>query len=189
MNTSKSGVKAILFDLVGVLLLKKANYQPDPTVDQIDRLIGNVTDDLTFAAETKRKFNLGDTEFDLVLQEIVDKYEKFAPLWALLSSLHGQIRLGIINNGTALTWPYFEERFELSRQFDICLNSAQIGKAKPEKAIYLLAAEKLRLSPQEILFMDDLAENVTGAEAVGMQTIWWQDPATGMAEFKKLLKI
>lgn len=189
MNTSKLGVKEILFDLVGVLLFKKADYQPDPTIDQIDRLIGKVTDDRVFAAETKRKFDLDDMGFNSVLQKIADKYEKFVPLWTSLPRLHKQVRLGIINNGTALTWPYFDKRFELSRQFDMCLNSARTGVAKPDVRIYQLAAEKLQLAPQEILFMDDLEENIIGAKNVGMQTIWWKDSQTGMAEFKKLLKI
>lgn len=189
LEISKLGIKAILFDLVGVLLFKKETYRPNPTVDQIDRLIGKVTDDRVFATETKRKFDLDNVEFDSVMQKIADKYEKFVPLWTLLPRLHKQVRLGIINNGTALTWPYFNKRFELSRQFDLCLNSARTGVAKPDAKIYQLAAGKLQLMPQEILFMDDLAENIAGAKKTGMQTIWWRDKTTGIEEFKKLLKI
>jgi putative hydrolase of the HAD superfamily len=43
--------------------------------------------------------------------------------------------------------------------------------AKPEPAIYLHAAEGLHTPPANILFIDDKAENIQAALAVGMQAI------------------
>ena len=40
---------------------------------------------------------------------------------------------------------------------------------KPDPAIYRLALERFGLSGPEALFVDDRAENVAGAEAVGMR--------------------
>jgi putative hydrolase of the HAD superfamily len=43
--------------------------------------------------------------------------------------------------------------------------------AKPERAIYQHAAAGLNTPPDNILFIDDRADNLQGAEAAGMQTI------------------
>ena len=65
--------------------------------------------------------------------------------------------------------------------FDFLLWSHTLGLAKPEPAIYLRAAEGLRKSPAEILFIDDREENIAGGMAAGMQTIRY----TSQAEFER----
>jgi putative hydrolase of the HAD superfamily len=49
--------------------------------------------------------------------------------------------------------------------------SHALNLAKPEPAIYLHAAQGLRTAPANILFIDDKAENIEAAHAVGMQAI------------------
>ncbi|MFZ5850950.1 MAG: HAD family hydrolase [Actinomycetota bacterium] len=52
--------------------------------------------------------------------------------------------------------------------FDAVVISGEVGLRKPEPEIYRLAAERLRLAPEECVFVDDLTVNVQGAVAVGM---------------------
>ena len=40
---------------------------------------------------------------------------------------------------------------------------------KPDPAIYRLALERFGLKPAEAVFIDDRADNVAGAEAVGVR--------------------
>jgi putative hydrolase of the HAD superfamily len=49
--------------------------------------------------------------------------------------------------------------------------SHAVNLAKPEPAIYRHAAEGLGLPPENILFLDDKAENIQAAHAIGMQGI------------------
>jgi putative hydrolase of the HAD superfamily len=49
--------------------------------------------------------------------------------------------------------------------------SHAVNLAKPEPGIYLHAAEGLRTPLEKILFLDDKAENIAAALAVGMQAI------------------
>ncbi len=49
--------------------------------------------------------------------------------------------------------------------------SYRLGVAKPDPSIYLHAAQGLRTAPKHILFIDDRAENIAAAAAVGMATI------------------
>jgi putative hydrolase of the HAD superfamily len=71
----------------------------------------------------------------------------------------------------------------LSRQpwiaaFDYALWSHAVRMAKPEAAIYRLAADGLRMPPQAILFIDDRSDNIAGALAAGMQTVLYVDQAS-----------
>jgi putative hydrolase of the HAD superfamily len=46
--------------------------------------------------------------------------------------------------------------------------SAELGLLKPDPAIYLEVARELGIAPAEIVFVDNKASNVAGAESVGM---------------------
>lgn len=60
--------------------------------------------------------------------------------------------------------------------------SHSLNLAKPEPAIYLRAAEGLRTAPANILFIDDKAENIEAALAVGMQAIHYTTHAAFIHE-------
>ena len=53
--------------------------------------------------------------------------------------------------------------------------------AKPEPAIYAHAADGLGIPPQQILFVDDRADNIDGATAAGMRVIRYTDHALFVA--------
>jgi putative hydrolase of the HAD superfamily len=50
-------------------------------------------------------------------------------------------------------------------------SSASIGVYKPDPRAYLAAAEALGLPPHACAFVDDLPENILGAQAVGMRGV------------------
>lgn len=57
---------------------------------------------------------------------------------------------------------------ELHESFDAVVLSCEVGLMKPDPGIYLMSAERLGLSPQECVFVDDVPSYVAGAMAVGM---------------------
>jgi putative hydrolase of the HAD superfamily len=57
------------------------------------------------------------------------------------------------------------------------VNSARIGAAKPEPAIYLAAAGQVGVAPSRCLFVDDVLENVHAAEALGMTGLLYRQVA------------
>jgi putative hydrolase of the HAD superfamily len=71
--------------------------------------------------------------------------------------------------------------------FDATVISGDVGMHKPQPEIYRLACERLGVEPREAVFVDDLRENVTGAEAVGMAGVLHRDSAATIAELKRLL--
>jgi len=95
------------------------------------------------------------------------------------------IRTGLISNswGTGIY-----ERAPM-RIFDATVISGDVGLHKPQPEIYELGAERIGIPPAECLFVDDLRENVAGAEAVGMTAILHRDPAETIAELERVLGV
>ena len=181
-------VKAIIFDFVGVLLRRRPDYQPEPLVDAVDAVIGHVVDDRQFKTVILHDYKLREEEFESILQSVVEKYIAYPLLWELLQDLRKRYRLAIINNGTWLTYPLFNARFNLENTFDLFISSAQEGIAKPDERIYQRACLKLHLAATECLFMDDSLENVITAQQVGMQGIHWLNHEHGFEQFLEFLR-
>ncbi len=94
------------------------------------------------------------------------------------------IRTGLVSNSWS-TAHY--DRALLAELFDAVVISAEVGLHKPEPEIYLLASKRLGVEPQQCVFIDDLRENCTGAEAVGMTAILHRDVAASVARLEELL--
>lgn len=58
--------------------------------------------------------------------------------------------------------------------------SGLVGLAKPDPAIYHLAAERIGLPEMACFFIDDLAENVEAARSVGMQAHHFRGDHAGL---------
>ena len=173
---------------MGVLLFSKEGYSGDQISEEIDRIIGKVTDDVIFKKETLERFNLGEKEFNKILVTIVKKYERFKPLWDLLPELQKHYKLAIINNGTALTLEAFKREHSIEGNFDLFVSSAIEGIRKPDERIFLLTAKRLGVLPEECIFMDDSSQNTEGATKTGMQTIHWKNREQGFEDFQTWLR-
>lgn len=187
MKIDNARIEIILFDFVGVLLFPRREYATDSIIDAIDAMIGQVTDDTEFRRTVQTGYQIDDPAFQKILARIVEKYEPYPPLWGLLPSLRRSYKLGIINNGTKLTFPHFDARLKITERFDAFISSAEEGVRKPDPRIYLRACQRLDTKPQACLFMDDLEENILGAQQVGMQTLHWKDRTEGYQEFLRVI--
>jgi putative hydrolase of the HAD superfamily len=63
------------------------------------------------------------------------------------------------------------------RPFDPCVMSCRVGFRKPQREVYLKAAEMAGLKLQECLLVDDLVGNIEGARRAGMPGIAFSDAA------------
>ncbi len=188
MKTGNPKLEAILFDFMGVLLFLRKDYAAEKIVNAVDDLIGGVVDDEAFRATVRNGLQVDEAEFQRILSRIPEKYEAYPPLWNLLPALREKYKLGIINNGTRLTFPYFDEKLKLGERFDIVLSSGAEGVRKPDLRIYLRACGQLGVEPERCLFMDDSEANVRGAAEAGMQTIHWKNREEGFSLFAEILK-
>jgi putative hydrolase of the HAD superfamily len=79
--------------------------------------------------------------------------------------------LGVLNNEARATNDYRFDHFGIRKYLQVAFSSCYLGLRKPGQAIYKRALDILGVPAQRILFIDDRAENVAAAEAVGMKGI------------------
>lgn len=92
------------------------------------------------------------------------------------------VRTGLLSN----SWGLEYEREGWDTLFDAVVISGEVGLRKPDPAIYALAAQRLELPPEEIVFVDDLRPNVRAAVAAGMVGVQHVDLGTTVSELEIL---
>ncbi|MGH2994485.1 MAG: HAD family hydrolase [Solirubrobacterales bacterium] len=102
---------------------------------------------------------------------------------AVRAAREGGVRTGLISNswGTSIYDPG-----ALEGMFDAVVISGDVGLHKPQPEIYRLAAERLGVDPDECVFVDDLRENVRGAEEVGMTAVLHRDTEATVTRLEEL---
>ncbi|HKP91643.1 MAG TPA: HAD family phosphatase [Thermoleophilaceae bacterium] len=81
------------------------------------------------------------------------------------------------------------DRVDADELFDATVISGEVGLHKPEPEIFRLGAERLGVTPEECVFVDDLRENCEGAEAVGMTAILHRGADGTIPELRRLLDV
>ncbi len=103
---------------------------------------------------------------------------------AVRAARRGGVKTGLVSNSWS-TEHY--DRELLAELFDDVVISAEVGLHKPQPEIFRLACERLGVEPAEAVFVDDLRENIAGAEAVGMVGVLHRDPDQTVARLEELL--
>jgi len=91
-----------------------------------------------------------------------------------------------LSNWSAETFPFAQRRFEFLQWFRAIFLSAEVQLVKPDPRIFKCFCEKFALSPEQIIFIDDLQHNVEAAHMVGMHAIQFTDPALLRQELVRL---
>jgi len=94
--------------------------------------------------------------------------------------------VGALNNEARETNEYRFATFGLREYFKVALSSCYLGMRKPDLAIYQRALDILGRTAERISFIDDRAENVTGAANVGIKTIHFKNENQLRGEFASL---
>ncbi|XP_043924555.1 acyl-CoA dehydrogenase family member 10 [Protopterus annectens] len=69
-------------------------------------------------------------------------------------------------------------------QFDVVVESCLEGICKPDLRIYELCLKRLKVQPEESIFLDDLGHNLRPAVQLGITTIKVVDPALAIRELE-----
>jgi FMN phosphatase YigB (HAD superfamily) len=59
--------------------------------------------------------------------------------------------------------------------YDVIVDSSQIGTIKPEPEIYQYAQQEAKVNSNEILLIDDSRPNLMAAEKLGWHVLWFDD--------------
>ncbi len=180
-----SEIKAILFDVGGVLinfegLNKVSNFMrnaPD-TTDIRSRWIASPaiisfeTGKLSkeeFAAQFVEEWDLQITSRQFLELFVAWLIGPLPGVDALLGELQNHFTLACLSNTNELHWEIMLGGCGLREQMHHQYSSHLIGKLKPDPAAFNFVCKDLELNPDQIIFFDDGAENISGAQQFGMQ--------------------
>jgi 2-haloacid dehalogenase len=97
----------------------------------------------------------------------------------LIEALHArEVPLYAITNFAAAFWPPFRAEWPVVERFRDVVVSGVERIAKPDPAIYGLAAQRFGHAPERMLFVDDNRDNVEAARALGWQAHHFVDAET-----------
>lgn len=96
---------------------------------------------------------------------------------------------GVVTGLLSNSWGMATDYDALGDIFDGKVISAQEGMRKPDPRIYPLAAERMGLPPEEIVFVDDLGFNLKPARQLGMTTVLHADAATTIPRLEEVLGV
>jgi HAD superfamily hydrolase (TIGR01509 family) len=194
-------VKVIIFDLGKVIVdfdhfaicKKLARYCP-VSANEIYRIIfksglekqfdeGAVTS-YKFFAKLKQQLQLdiAMATFEIIWNRIFKLNQGIAPL---IKTLKKDYRLLCLSNTNKLHFEYCLKKFPLLRYFDGFILSYKIKKRKPHHEIFEAALSKARCPAHACLYIDDIAEYVQTAEALGMKAIHFKS----VHQLKRQLKM
>jgi HAD superfamily hydrolase (TIGR01509 family) len=106
-----------------------------------------------------------------------------ADVYDLLTKLKAKRPFVLCSNTNAAHWDYLNHRYQLDRLADAAILSHECGYEKPMPEIYLLAAQAHGRQPGQCLFVDDRAENIEAAQALGFRTHLF----TGFDAFRRVV--
>lgn len=193
-------IKAIIFDMDGVLV----DSEPFHVAIEKQQFALN---NLNISDEEHHKF-MGVAS-DLMWQKIADRHTLHLPVNELIvqnrnesiryfSELSGiPVMPGLIDLLEELTQKNFPmavasssfpeiidlilEKTGLKKYFSVIVSSQEAGKSKPEPDVFLLAAQKLGISPEDCLVIEDSANGIKAAHSAGMTCIAYQGPGANAA--------
>jgi len=85
----------------------------------------------------------------------------------VLRSVRSEATVALLSNGTTRLRRDLAV-LDLTDEFDAIFNTAEIGIAKPDPAVFNHVLAELETTPAETLFIDDLEMNVSAARSLGI---------------------
>ena len=196
-------IKAIIFDFGNVmctfdntLFLKRISKFTDKSVEELNELI-YVSSNLTkkyesgelssdeFFEKIKQKCDLTMTKEGFV-KAYTDIFNTIHTTFDLMKKLKPRYKIALLSNTSHWDFEHGIKQCGMFHLFDVVTISFEVGAMKPEEKIYLDALDKLKLKPQECVFIDDVKENVEVANKIGINGIHYSSHDELINSLRKL---
>jgi epoxide hydrolase-like predicted phosphatase len=200
------GIRALIFDFGGVLV-RMIDDRPRLALAKKIGLPLSGLDELVFFSESAAQASRGEISVAMHW-EAVRKALGLQPgdmpsflqqfwsaddvNWRLLDyirSLRPRFKVGLLSNAWDDLRKTLHDRWNIDGLFDELIISAEVKLVKPDPRIFQLATDRLKVLPDETIFIDDIAENVESARLMGLKGIQYQDFDQVMAEITDYLNV
>lgn len=111
----------------------------------------------------------------------------------LIRSLRGRYDLYVLSNNNPISRAYFCEMLkdrglDPEEVFNQQFYSYEMHMLKPAREMFECVIDRIGAKPEEILFIDDAADNVEAAAAAGIKTLWLRPGMDIEAETERVLE-
>ncbi len=96
-------------------------------------------------------------------------------------------RMAICTNNVREWEPLWRAMLPVDEIFEVVVDSAFVGVRKPDPEIYQLTLERLGVSAETALLVDDIEVNCEGARALGMRAVWFRSTEQAIEEIEAAL--
>ncbi len=103
-----------------------------------------------------------------------------------VGKLRKKYRVVLFTNQNALAQQAFNREHSLKKIFDDIVVSGEVGFRKPQKEIYAHLIDRFNVNPNDIVFVDNSAENVEAARGLGINAVLFTSLSGLVSEFRKL---
>ena len=177
-------IKLVAFDLGNVL----CSVDETTASKQLSKLSDKPWEEvhgIVFSQIRKLQFESGEMTFaehavqailslgiDIPLDEFTDLYDSVlipsVTMFPLVERIAEKHRLALVSNTSEPHWKSAERFLPFSSSLDPVIVSYEVGVMKPEPSFYDVLIQQSAVPARNILFIDDLAANIEGAETAGM---------------------
>lgn len=206
-------IRAVMFDIGGILEVIPEGGDPAtrfPALDEewnlrlglppghLTRCVEAITADGAFGrctyeewcARLRASSGMSPADFDAYMAAFWDIYmgNPNEELIAYFRALRPRYRTAILTNSFVGAREHEEERYGFTSMVDVAIYSHEEGVRKPDPRMYAIASERVGFPPSEIVFLDDLAENIDAARACGFQGVVFTSTPQAIADLEALLR-
>jgi putative hydrolase of the HAD superfamily len=113
------------------------------------------------------------------------------PMIELMRELKARpLRMALLTNNVKEWEPLWRTMLPVDEIFEFVVDSAFVGHRKPDREIYDIVLERLGdgLTPENLLFIDDIEHNVTAARDYGWNAVHYREPDQAIAEIRNAVR-
>jgi HAD superfamily hydrolase (TIGR01509 family) len=185
-------IKAIIFDCFGVLTADKWHEFRLQLPKELQGRASKLNQQYCQGQISKQAFletvaGLTDYPLSSIRQLVDNDMDKNSQLLEYIKSLKPHYKIGLLSN-VANNWirDYFLTQEE-QKLFDNYILSFEVGITKPNPHIFRLASERLDVSPDQCVFVDDIERYCEAARGIGMQAVCYDNFEQFKSELVPLL--
>lgn len=178
-------IKALIFDVGGVLI-RTESVAPREALGKRFGLGPWELHDVIFKSPLAEQATVGQVKDEAVWEQVrqqlkfpIEEMKQFQdafwagdvldePLVDWVASKRGQYRTGILSNAWPNARGFLTGLPKLAQAFETLVISAEEGLRKPHPEIYRRILNRLGVTGQEAVFVDDVLENIEAARQLGM---------------------
>ncbi len=151
--------------------------------------VGAISDE-EYVRHVTERLGLPDREAALhFLQEFYTSERLNTEVLDAARALRDRYRVALLSNAFPTQREVIREHhgIDVEAVFDVYVNSAVVGRSKPDPEIFHLTLERLEVAPEQAIFIDDSLRNVDSAREIGLHAIQFVDPETSLTVLEELL--